>query len=173
MKYYWQTMKRQIPAISFLFSVVLIIFALAIAPGTANGQAFETDREFENSIKADIRQMRRRIEKFRKELTGEDVIEPGQRSTGLYPGIISRLQGLEKRCDFQEEYVRRMTPSSMRSPYEVQRDRQAVRDDIRNVGRELSRIKKDMGKIDEEAAREERERLEREALEEEIMKEKW
>lgn len=145
----------------------------AAVPCTADAQAFETDREFEQRIKSEIRAVRRRIEKFREELTGDQVTGPGRRGAGLTPGIVSRLQGLEKRCDFQEEYVERMAPSSMRSPYEVQRERDAIRDDIRMVNRELGRIRKEMGKLDEEAEREERERAEREALEKEIMEEEW
>ncbi len=158
---------------SSVILAALAALAFAATPGSADAQAFESDREFESRIKSEIRSVRRRIEKFREELTGDNATEPGRRGTGLYPGIVARLQGLEKRCDFQEEYVERMAPSSMRSPYDVQRERNAIRDDIRMVQRELGRIKNDMEKLDEESEKEDRERAEREALEKEIMEEEW
>ena len=166
-------MKLGISTLTALVGAAIVALGLAAVPNTASAQVYETDHEFESRIKAEIRSVRRRIEKFRKELTGEDVVEPGRRGTGLYPGAISRLKGLEERCDFQEQYVERMTPSSMRSPYEVERERQAVRDDIRNVQRELSRIKRDMDKLDEEVLEEERKRAEADALDADIMKEEW
>ncbi len=61
----------------------------------------------------------------------------------------------------------------MKSDQQVYYERQAVLEDIRNVRMEISRIKRDMEKIDEETEKAERERAEREALEEEIMKEEW
>ncbi len=66
-----------------------------------------------------------------------------------------------------------MGSSSMKSDQQVYYERQAVLEDIRNVRMEISRIKRDMEKIDEETEKAERERAEREALEEEIMKEEW
>jgi hypothetical protein len=155
-----------------LFAAVLVLVLVAL-PDTADGQRLETDHEFERSTLSTIRSVRRRIQKFREELTEDSPAEPGRRSTGLYPGIISRLEGLEKRCDYQEEYVRRMGPSSIKNDRQVYYERQAVLDDIFNVRSELNRIKRDMQKIDEDAEKAERERAEREALEEEIMKEEW
>jgi hypothetical protein len=73
----------------------------------------------------------------------------------------------------QEDYVRRMGSSSMKSERQVYYEREAVLEDIRNVRTEISRIRRDMKAIDEETEKADRERAEREALEEEIMKEEW
>lgn len=156
-----------------LIGAALVALALGALPDTADAQRYESDHEFERKTLSDIRSLRRRIQKFREELTEDSPAEPGRRGKGLYPGIISRLEGLEKRCDFQEDYVRRMGPSSMRTERQVYYERQAVINDINNVRSELNRITRDMKNIDEETEKTERERAEREALEEEIMKEEW
>jgi hypothetical protein len=166
-------MTRQVPTFAAIVSVALVALVWSLTPGTASAQRYETDHEFERKTLSEIRSVRRRIQKFREELMGDSPAEPGRRGTGHYPGVISRLEGLEKRCDFQEDYVRRMGPSSMRTEQQVYYERQAVLEDIRNVRAEIGRIKRDMQRIDEETEKADRERAEREALEEEIMKEEW
>jgi len=166
-------MKLRVSIFSALATAALVVVTFSAAPNTASAQGFETDNAFERRALSEINSVRRRLEKFREELTGDAPDEPGRRSTGSYPGIVGRILGLEKRCDQQEEYVRRMLPSSMRSDYEVQRERRAILDDIRNVRMEIGRLKKSMKKIDEGAEKADQEKAEREALEEEIMQEEW
>lgn len=161
------------PALATVLVAFLAGIVLSAAPVTAGAQAYDSDRDFERKALSDIRSVRRRIQKFREQLTGDAPAEPGRRAQGLYPGIVSRLEGLEKRCDDQEEYVRHMMPSSMNTDQRVYYERQTILNDIRNVQAEFGRIKRELNRLDEEAEQAERERAEREALEEEIMKEEW